>query len=444
MRQTPLILAALALALGPAARADTIEVSSTTLVTAGEQTRGGAFGEERDLATVVPAYEILSITARGITNPVADDLSIVLSSWGAYDFADRRWDRGTESSLTGDVMAGYVQGRLADRRVTLRLGREHVMTGVARMLHIDGGDAVVVLPLGFRVSAYAGVPVSQRFASRSGIRSWNPVGGNVAYGGRVGWSLSVPGVSGRGLDIGVSHNAVEDDGDPVRQELGADFRVLPFGNFTVTGFAAFSLYDERFSEGQVLASWSATRRVHVTADYRYIEPDLLLARNSILSVFADSSWNEVGAGATYNLGRGVDVGADYHLRIEPPARQGGSDELGHDAVARASLTRGPTQAGAEVSFLDTFENGYVGTRIFGRQGFGKAFGAADLIAHFFREDVNGERLALTGTLSAGYELARGFSAVVSGRAGVTPFLEQTYDVMAKLVYNQTYTRREVR
>ena len=58
--------------------------------------------------------------------------------------------------------------------------------------------------------------------------------------------------------------------------------------------------------------------------------------------------------------------------------------------------------------------------------------------------MNGEDFAVTGTLSAGVELAKGFSAVVAGRAGVTPFLEQTFDVMAKLVYNQTYRIREVR
>ena len=33
---------------------------------------------------------------------------------------------------------------------------------------------------------------------------------------------------------------------------------------------------------------------------------------------------------------------------------------------------------------------------------------------------------------------------VCSMKGVTPFMEQTYDVMAKLVYNQTYRMREVR
>jgi hypothetical protein len=75
---------------------------------------------------------------------------------------------------------------------------------------------------------------------------------------------------------------------------------------------------------------------------------------------------------------------------------------------------------------------------------GRFFGALDLIAHFFREKVNGEDLAVTGALTAGLELAKGFTAVVSGRAGVTPFLEQSVEMMAKLAYNQTYRSREVR
>jgi len=34
--------------------------------------------------------------------------------------------------------------------------------------------------------------------------------------------------------------------------------------------------------------------------------------------------------------------------------------------------------------------------------------------------------------------------VVSGSAGMTPYLEQTYDIMVKLAYNQTYRVQEVR
>ena len=46
--------------------------------------------------------------------------------------------------------------------------------------------------------------------------------------------------------------------------------------------------------------------------------------------------------------------------------------------------------------------------------------------------------------AGGYTLTHGFSAVLSGSAGMTPYLEQTYDIMVKLAYNQTYRVQEVR
>jgi hypothetical protein len=443
----PVLAAALAAVAGPAVRADTVDVSSITLLTAGEQTRGGAPGLAPELATVVPAYEILNIAARDVTNPVANDLHIVVSTWASYELADPRWDNGTGSNLTGDVVTGYISGRLLDDLLMLRLGREHVMTGVGRMIQLDGGEAILSRrfgPTGLRLSGYAGVPVSQRFATRSGVRSWNPVAGDLAYGGRAMVSFAPGGgVSGRGLDVGASLNFVEDGGEEVRQELGADLRATPSRDLTVSAFGAFSLFDERFSEASTVVQWSAGPRLHVTADWRYTAPDLLLARNSILSVFSASRRNDLGGGVTYALTRDWDVGVGYHLSVEP-GEDPDDDYFGNNVDAELAWSRGRTSAGLELMFLDSFENGYFGSRLFGRRDFGRFFAAADLLGHVFREDVNGEEFALTGTLSAGVELVKGFSAVVAGRAGMTPFLEQSFDLMAKLVYNQSYRTREVR
>jgi hypothetical protein len=440
----PLAAAVLALLAGPAVRADTIDVSSTTMLQLGQQTRGGQPLQEPSLVTVAPVFEILSITARDVTNPVFDDLAIVVSTWGSVDLADdRRWDNGTTSALTGDVTTGYVQGKLFDRRLTLRLGREHVTTGVARMLHLDGAEAIAQLPLGVRLSGYAGVPVSQRFASRGTLVSWNPSGGDFAFGGRAAWALPFAGFPGRGLELGASANFVRDDGDPVREELAADLRLQPYnGDFTFSGLAAFSLYDERVSEVAGRASWSATRRLLVEAEARYYAPDLFLARNSILAVFSSEDRAEFGGGLSYDLSRGLTVGANYRLLLAEDDQ--GDDDLGHDANARLEWVRGATRAGGEVLFLDAFDNGFVALRVFGRRDVGRFFAAADVFGHLFRESVNGEDGAVTGTLTAGMNLARGFSAVLSGRAGMTPFLEQTFDVMAKLVYNSSYRIREVR
>jgi hypothetical protein len=258
------------------------------------------------------------------------------------------------------------------------------------------------------------------------------------------------GLAGRGLDVGVSANAVQDGGDPVRRELAADLRFQPLlaRNLTLAGFTTYSLYDQRLAEANASATWTVKPKLHVTADWRFVEPSLLLARNSILSVFSASTWQEVGGGFRYDLGRNLQAGVDYHARLEPGRTSGTS--TGHDALVHLAWTSGKSTAGAEVSYLKALANGYTGLRLFARRdlgrlgGLGGAYLAGDLMGQAFQEKVNGESKAVTGSLSAGLDLAHGFTAVVTGRAGMNPYLEQTYDVMAKLAYNQTYRSTEVR
>ena len=172
---TPVAAAFLALAAGQA-RAETVDVSSTTMLQLGQQTRGGTDPRNPELVTVAPLFEILQISAREVKNPVFKDLSLFVSTWGSYDFKDLRWDAGTTSKWNGDVQTLYAQARLLDQRLTLRAGREMVSTGVGRMMQLDGGEAIALLPAGLRLQAYVGSPVTQRFQARDTIRSWNPVG----------------------------------------------------------------------------------------------------------------------------------------------------------------------------------------------------------------------------------------------------------------------------
>lgn len=78
MRNIMALLAAVAAVSGPAVRADTVEVSSTTLLTVGPQTRGGAPGVAPEVVVVAPAYEILDVSARNVTNSLARDLQVVV------------------------------------------------------------------------------------------------------------------------------------------------------------------------------------------------------------------------------------------------------------------------------------------------------------------------------------------------------------------------------
>lgn len=446
-RQTPLLLA-LALMAGPA-RAETVEASSSTFLNLGSQTRYRG-GTTPDVVQVAPVYEILSVTARDISTGFADDLRLVLSTWGSWDLATRRWDVGTPGTgkLTGDVTTGYVQAKFAHQRITLRAGRTMVATGSARMIQVDGGELALAVPLSVlnvSLSGYAGIPTSQRFQSRSGAVSWNPTAGTLAYGGRAAVSFPIAGLSGRGVELGANTNFVLDHSDPVRKEVGGDVRLQPFAatDLALAGFGTYSLYDRRLAEASAALSVSPTARLHLTADWRFVEPSLLLARNSILSVFTASTWMEYGASARYDLGRGLHAGLDAHLRAEP-SKDGSSRRTGSDVAGRIDWERADRGAGLELSNLDALENGYLGARVYARRDLGKVLLSGDVLGQRFRKDVNGERTALTGTLTAGYQLPHDFTALVAGSAGMTPYLEQTFNLMVKLAYHQTYRATEVR
>jgi hypothetical protein len=435
---TPRLLAA-ALAFAPplVARATVVEATSTTLVTAGQQTRGGLAGQAPDLVTVTPAYELISVSAREIATPGFDDLQIILKGWGSYDFGDVRWDAGTNQKFTGDLTTGYVRGQLLHRAVTIRAGREYVVAGAGGMLQLDGGDILVRLPGGVSVSGFAGVPVAQRFGTRSGLQSYNPAGGDAAYGGRVGFSLPFAGVYGRSLDLGASALVVNDHGDPARQDVSGDLRFSPGHGLVFTGIGTYSVYAGALAELGAAAVWDATRKLFVNLDFKYTRPDLFLSRTSILSVFSDTDRKDLGGGLRYKLSEALSGGVDYHAVIEP------GTSLGHEVALKGDWNRDGVEAGGEVSYLSTGSKGYTGLRAYGRKDLRRFFLTGDVSFYAFKEAVNGDKSALTGTVSAGYQIAPAWSAVVAARAGMNPFLSQQADVFVKLVYNQTYRAREV-
>jgi hypothetical protein len=254
----------------------------------------------------------------------------------------------------------------------------------------------------------------------------------------------LPGTAGKGLDVGASVNMVQDNGNPVRQEVGVDARLKLVDPLVVTGSAAYSLYDERLAEGIVRLGWTVNKKVLVEADYQYVAPDLFLSRESILSVFSAEQRQIFGGGVTWFARRDLKVAGYYHLLIEPGTTDAATTWVGQQANALVQWQRGPSLAGIEGYYLDSFANGYAGFRVFGRRDFARAFAALDVLTYFFQHNVNGHDSDVTGTVTLGYEILRGLSAVVSGEAGVTPFLEQQFAFMAKLVYGQTYRKTEVR
>src|SRR5215470_5486223 len=151
MWRTRALVIGLAAVWPSVAGAQTVDATALTLLSGRQDPRDGA------VHTVVPAYEDIWLSARDLDIPGVDGTRIVVSGWGMLAGGDLI-DGGDD--VTGDLDVGYVEGKVFDRRLFLRLGRQIVASGIARNLQLDGLDAIGRLPAGLSVEVYGGVPVS--------------------------------------------------------------------------------------------------------------------------------------------------------------------------------------------------------------------------------------------------------------------------------------------
>ncbi len=427
-----------ALALASTARADTVEVNSTTMLMWQQDFRlpaSTATSQQTQPYTVAPLMELLSVSARDIQNPIFEHFELEMSTWGGVDLSDHRWQPGPTltSDFYGDLDTAYAKGDLFSQHLSLRIGRQNVIEGNSRMLHLDGLEAVVQLPQNFGVSGYFGKPVASRFDATGTDRTTNPTEGDYAGGGRLFYS--VPGL----LQAGASFAWAVDHGELSRQDVGADLMITPYRSLTFNGFLDYSLYEAGIAEGTVTATWQMDRKLSFAADYSHLEPDLFLPRDSILAVFSNAKQDNVGGTVHFAPCRGASLDGIYHVLLEA----GGT---GHDARLRGTLHPYSeyTTVGTELRYLHNYDNGYSEARVFGSQKLGRANFTLDLQGFYFEDVVNDHRTSLLATATAGYDLGGGFSAQLTGGGGYSPFITDQAQLMAKLVYNETYHFRETR
>jgi hypothetical protein len=438
VRPLALALAVSGAALAPGrGRGDTVDVNSTTMLIVRDEARAGT------TYTAVPVYELLSVSARNIENPIADDLKVIVSTWAGLSLGKNLvWydNNPPVYRVFGDLDLAYVQGELLKRAVQLRVGRQIAAGGVVGSIQIDGASTLVRLPYGFGVSGFVGAPVSQRFLAPGGDATWNPERGSLATGGRLSYALPPWG------EVGVSTAYIQDRDAPGRRWVGGDLRVTPLKPLTLLASTNYDYYEARWVETRLLGQYQALPKLLVTADYRHVDPDLLLPRSSILSVFAVDRRNEVGVGAEYGPWKRITFGGDYHYLKD----EGSS---GHRVSARATWRPAPdTALGAEIGFLSHYQspsgaylnNGYFMGRVFGSKTIERFTGTVDLQDYGFQQRINDVRNSFIGTATIAYAVGWGFAALASGTGAVTPYYENRFEIMAKLAYNQSYHQREVR
>lgn len=406
-----------ALAWPSPAEADVVDVTSRTLLSARREARDG------ELRTVVPAYQFLTLRGTELSNPAHADAEVVLSLWGSAAGGDPRDGR----SAQGDIDVGFVQGRFARRRLTIRAGRQLMVGGAIRNTQVDGLALSADVGKGAGLSAFGGIPVVPRFGADRN---------DLAAGGRAFWRGSPEN------EVGVSFVHVLDDGDLARQDVGLDFwQALPL-RFTLGGFGLVSLAEQRLAEGDLSATWRPRRTVKLSGGLRRTAPDLYISRTSIFSVFAEGTRNEAGGAVSLRAHQRLVLDGAYYRLSQDDIDQG------YRGSARMVATLGrlaQTNLGIEGRALDQSGKGYFEGRLYAvhRPGARLAL-TIDGDAYRFREPVNGRKESYTLAATAGYAFLPGWQAMLAGVAGSTPFYQSRYEATVRLTYNATLRFREIR
>ena len=405
----------LGLAVTPRARAETIDATSTTLVSGRQDPRDGV------IHTTVPVFELVSVRASDLRVPGVDDMLVVMSGWGAVQLADPDVAFGNSKHALGDLDVAFAEGKLLHRRIAVRLGRQFLMSGAGRNLAFDGLSLTVRPVRWVGVSAQAGVPVTPRFGVDRG---------DALVAGRA---FVKPAFDG---EAGVSFLQTLDNGEVARRDLAFDARLVPVRAvpLALSGFALFSLPERRLGEGHVTASWQLGRRLEVSGDYRRTAPDLFLPRNSIFSVFSQETRDEAGGYLYLKLVPRLRLQGDYHVIVD-------ASGTGHDGSAKLTGTfgrDGRNTAGLESRRLRLTQSGYTMMRAFTLLRVAPRLATTlDASSFFFDADVNGHRQSFVAAATLAYDFRPGWRALITGIGSVTPFAERRFEGMAKLVYQLT-------
>src|ERR1044071_8667690 len=121
MSRTSGLVLGLAVVWPAVAAGQTVDATALTLLSGRQDPRDG------EVHTVVPAYEDIWLTARDLDIPGVDGTRIVVSGWGMVAGGDLI---DGSDNVTGDLDVGYIEGKVFDRRLFLRLGRQIVASGV--------------------------------------------------------------------------------------------------------------------------------------------------------------------------------------------------------------------------------------------------------------------------------------------------------------------------
>ena len=329
---------------------------------------------------------------------------------------------GDETQANALIVA--VKLRDPHRRGVLKLGRQVVIAGALRPIHVDGADTLVRLPNRATVEVFGGIPVEPISAERA----WDWV-----VGARAAQAIGK-------ASVGFAYLQERDHGELATHEFGLDASAPIGERIDLGGAAALDLINVGLAEVRASAAWRAKLvRAELFTSYRV--PAHLLPATSLFSVLGDVPATRAGATGKWRAAPRLDVDATLAIRIagaEPtdPGVMPIGASVHEDLAAGTRLRlddRGVSSLGLELRRQGAPDGGWTGARGSGRLALADDWTTSAELELVVPDDSKGRGRvwpwalgAVTWRPSEGWELA---GAV---EASATPQYRSRLDVLVRL------------
>lgn len=279
----------------------------------------GPNGSIVDTRTQAPLHEYLSVRAAGIAPPWGfGSVDAQVSAWGTWVFGEEPARR-----LDGDITTAFVQQRLGPGY--LRLGRQSLSSAAAQYVRFDGAKAGVDLTPELGLTVYAGWTVLPRWDARPGYQhlgsaadslvrdpdALDPLdrSGSSVAGGRVHLDTS------SGIRAGLSFHDERQFHELGRRNLGLDLQLAPYPDWSVSANSTLDTDSWQLADARLWVDFFPSPGWSVAAEYLRTQPALFLSRQSVLSVFGTSAFDEWGSAVTYRPFRHVSLSGSAYAQL---------------------------------------------------------------------------------------------------------------------------------
>lgn len=392
--------------------------------------------------TALPVYQYWSVGARGVDGVLNQGgVSLQFSGWGSFQAAPLQGAQRLDGELNAaNLTQSFGWGELT-------LGRQIATGGAARYVRFDGGqlqsrEVALGMDWSARLGVYGGFTVLPRWNQRqhylyagavtsellrdpsvleSTVRARHTVVGanaNVAYRSAV--------------RLGLSYHDQRAEGEVARRSLGLELDASPHQRVQVSGRALLDTDSARFADARLFVDVEANEAWLVSLEYLHAKPALLLSQTSVLSVFAQDAFDELGAEVSYRPVTFLTFRASGYGQRFAEQELGGRGQL----QVRAQLDEAHrTETQLSYARVVVPEGGYHSLRNSLLQRWTPQwYSSAELFHYFYDAPIRGYRSSVWYALSVGCRLAREWSLNWATSYSQNPYASADLQTTLRLAY----------